>query len=210
MKSVTSQGQSASLRVTDIKQYIYCPRVVYFTYVIPLVRPTTGKMDYGKDEHNRVSELEKRRKLRIYGLENGGREFHLRLNSKRLGLSGLLDMAIFTDREIIPVEFKFSTKPPSLNHKYQLTAYAMLLEDHDYLQRAANDERRTRLVRRGFVHLIPLKRSYEIQITQSMRDFVKKLLMEIRSMIENEMIPNPTRYKRRCTDCEFKKFCADV
>ncbi len=210
MKSVTSQGQSASLRVTDIKQYIYCPRVVYFTYVIPLVRPTTGKMDYGKDEHNRVSELEKRRKLRIYGLENGGREFHLRLNSKRLGLSGLLDMAIFTDREIIPVEFKFSTKPPSLNHKYQLTAYAMLLEDHDYPQRAANDERRTRLVRRAFVHLIPLKRSYEIQITQSMRDFVKKLLMEIRSMIENEMIPNPTRYKRRCTDCEFKKFCADV
>ncbi|MDI6689141.1 MAG: CRISPR-associated protein Cas4 [Actinomycetota bacterium] len=203
MKSVTSPGQSVSLTVTDIKQYIYCPRVVYFTYVIPLIRPTTGKMDYGKGEHERVSELEKRRKLSIYGLENGEREFHLRLNSERLGLSGLLDMAISTDCEIIPVEFKFSTKPPSLNHKYQLTAYTMLLEDRDYLQRAANGKRRTRLVRRGFVHLIPLKRSYEIQITQSMRDFVKKLLMEIRSMIENETMPSRLKENLRLN---FPKF----
>ena len=33
--------------VTDLKQYAYCPRVVYYTYCLPLLRPMTFKMERG-------------------------------------------------------------------------------------------------------------------------------------------------------------------
>ena len=194
-----SRPADIPLTVTDIKQYIYCPRVVYYTYVMPLIRPTTGKMDMGKEDHQKVSQLEKRRSLKSYRLVEGERRFNLRLYSARLGLSGTLDMAIFTKGEIIPVEMKFSTKRPSLNHKYQLTAYAMLIED-TY----------NRAVRRGFIHLIPVKKSFEIEITPNMRRLVKKMLENIRSMILAEAMPMPTRYRKRCVDCEYLKFCSDI
>ena len=38
-------------RVTDLKQYAYCPRIVYYTYIMPSVRPKTFKMDEGKAAH---------------------------------------------------------------------------------------------------------------------------------------------------------------
>ena len=34
-------------RVTDLKQYFYCPRVVYYAYCLPQVRPVTAKMEAG-------------------------------------------------------------------------------------------------------------------------------------------------------------------
>ncbi|MBM4463865.1 MAG: DUF911 domain-containing protein [Chloroflexi bacterium] len=59
---------SLVLTVSDVKQFAYCPRVVYFTYALPRRRPTTYKMKEGKIEHEHVAELEERRSLRAYGL----------------------------------------------------------------------------------------------------------------------------------------------
>ena len=36
-----------NIRVSDIKQYFYCPRVVYHTYYTPVTRPTTHPMQIG-------------------------------------------------------------------------------------------------------------------------------------------------------------------
>jgi CRISPR-associated exonuclease Cas4 len=189
----------ADIRVTDVKQFIYCPRILFYTYSMPLKRITTHKMGFGKEEHQRVSELEERRKLKIYGLDEGEREFHCHLFSPRLGLRGLLDMVIRTKDEIIPVEFKNSEKGPSLNHKYQLTAYALLLEDTYKC-----------IIRRGFIHLIPLKKSLEIEVSPNMRKFTKEILYKIREMVIWQTLPKPTPYRERCVDCEFRKFCGDI
>ncbi len=186
------------LTVSDLKQFIYCPRIIHFTRTLPLKRPTTYKMDEGKLEHEANEEREMRRSLRAYGLSEGERHFAVRLNSERLGLSGLLDMVIVTAHEVIPVEFKNSCGPVALNHKYQLTGYALLVED-----------RWNRNVRRGFVYLIPLKRSHEVVITPNMRQFVKAALEDIRKIIDSEMVPAGTRHKARCIDCEFKNYCLD-
>ena len=187
------------LTVTDVKQYVYCPRIVFFTYCLPLRRPTTYKMEEGKLQHERVEELEHRRSLRAYGLEEGERVFGVRLYSERLELSGLLDMAILTAAEVIPVEFKNSAGKPGLNHKYQLTAYALLCED-----------KWGKPVRRGFFYSIPLKKAHEIAITPGARRFVKKMLAEMREMILNEAMPSPTRHRARCVECEFRRFCGDI
>lgn len=36
------------LRVSDLKQFIYCPRIVYYNYVMPVEKKTTYKMEHGK------------------------------------------------------------------------------------------------------------------------------------------------------------------
>lgn len=188
-----------TLTVSDIKQYTYCPRIVYFTYCLPLRRPLTYKMEEGGLQHEHTAGLERRRSLRAYGLEEGERQFDVRLHSKRMGLSGLLDMVITTRREPIPVEFKYTTGRPGLNHKYQLTAYALLVED-----------KWEKAVRRGFIYLIPLKKALEMPITTNMRRFVLDTIVEIRQMVDKEIMPDATRHRERCRDCEFINFCGDV
>ena len=187
------------LIVSDVKQYVYCPRIVYFTACRQLRRPVTYKMVEGQLEHEDVETKEHRRSLRAYGIENGERHFATRLRSERLGLSGVLDMIIVTPTEAIPVEFKNTSALPGLNHKYQLTAYALLVE-----------ERWSKPIRRGFVYLIPVKRAIEIEITPSMRSFVLHVLDDIRAMVLSERMPEPTRQVGRCVDCEFKNYCGDV
>ncbi|MBZ4653891.1 MAG: CRISPR-associated protein Cas4 [Bacillota bacterium] len=187
------------LRVTDVKQYIYCPRIIYFTYVCPVEKKITRKMEYGKEEHLELDRLEKRRTFKRYSLSEGERRFHQYLRSERLGLEGKLDMHIISEGEYFPVEFKHTRKGPSLNHKYQLVSYAMLLEDYY-----------NKPVRYGFLYLIPEKRPYPIEITPNARIFVKELLEKIREIILKERIPRPNQHKGRCTDCEYRNYCGDV
>ena len=187
------------LRVTDVKQYIYCQRIIYFTYVCPVEKKITRKMEYGKEEHLVLDRLEKRRTFKRYNLSEGERRFHQYLRSERLGLEGKLDMHIISEGEYFPVEFKHTNKGPALNHKYQLVSYAMLLEDFY-----------GKPVRCGFLYLTANKRVYPIEITPNARTFVKEILEKIREIIAKERMPGPNRHKGRCTDCEYRNYCGDV
>jgi len=187
------------LRVSDIKQFIYCPRVVYYQYVLPVDRKITRKMENGREEHIELDRLEKRRKLKRYGLAEGERKFHTRLYSPRLELEGILDMHIVTDKGLFPVEFKHTGCAVSLNHKYQLAAYAMLLEDHF-----------NTIVRCGFVYLSLCGEVVTVDITPAMRLYVRQIIEKIHRMIDDQVMPGAARRKNRCTDCEYRRFCGDV
>jgi CRISPR-associated exonuclease Cas4 len=113
------------LKVSDVKQFLYCPRVVYFTYVMPVHRKVTRKMEYGKEEHLELERLEKRRGFRSYDLSSGERRYRTKLYSERLGMEGVLDMHIMCGSGCFPVEFKHTSRRPGLNHKYQLVCYAI-------------------------------------------------------------------------------------
>lgn len=186
------------LTVTDVRQHVYCPRIPYYRYILPLERPVTAKMDLGKEEHEITSAKEARRTLKAYGIKEGERRFGVDLYSESLGLRGKIDMVIFTPHEVIPVEYKMAAEI-GLHHKYQLTAYAMLAE-HTF----------GGTVSRAFAYLTPAKKAREIPITPAMRAHVKKILGELHASIENERLPRPTPHRKRCTDCEYRRFCGDV
>jgi len=196
MKAVKEQ---IHLTVSDVKQFFYCPRVVFYTYCLHIKRPTTYKMKEGSLEHDAIAEKEERRSLRAYGLADGERQFNISLYSERLALTGKLDMIILSKGEVIPVDFKNTSGNAGLNHKYQLTGYALMLED---LWRNP--------VRRGFIYLVPQKKAQQVLITDNMRLFFKQTLAKIRRMIEDESLPPAVRRKAYCTDCEFLNFCNDV
>lgn len=186
-----------TLTVTDLKNWAYCPRVVYYTTFLAR-RPTTFKMDDGRARHAHTTELEERRSLRAYGLREGERRYHVHLRSERLGLSGLLDMVIVTADEAIPVEFK-TTGGVSQNHRVQLAAYAALVA-----------EAGPRPVRRGYIYLIPARRAQRVDVTPEMTATVERMLAEARQCLIGETKPPPTEVRQRCRDCEFRRYCADL
>lgn len=187
------------LKVSDVKQFLYCPRVVYFTYVMPVHRKVTRKMEYGKEEHLELERLERRRGFRSYDLSEGERRYRTKLCSERLGVEGVLDMHIMCGSGCFPVEFKNTSRHPGLNHKYQLVCYAMLLED-EY----------GKPVRHGYLYLIPGKRVHVVEMTPNARTFVRKTLGRIKMMIARESFPPAPGRPARCFECEYRNYCADV
>lgn len=188
------------LRVSDLKQWFYCPRVIFWTYCLPVQKRTTYKMEQGRTQHEVLSALERRRKLKEYGLSGGTRRFHVSLRSERLGLSGLLDLLIVTeDGRYLPVEFKFTTGAVSRNHRYQLAGYALLVE-----------ETYGTTVEEAFIYRIPLKRVTRLTITPALKRRALAALQEMQVMLHAERMPPPTPQRAKCADCEFRRYCADV
>lgn len=187
------------LRVSDLKQFVYCPRVVFYNYVMPVEKKTTFKMEYGKIAEDEIDRLENRRKLKRYGLSGGKREFHKQLYSDKYGLSGKIDLLIKTADSYYPVDFKHTTSNLHKNHLYQLLGYAIILED------AYNCN-----VDKGFVYLIPKEGAVVFDLTGELKEETKNMLDNIRNMIHCQQIPPPVKLQAKCLDCEYHNFCGDV
>ncbi len=188
-----------TINVTDIKQYIYCPRIIFYTYCQPVKKKNTFKMNFGKEQHDIVDQLEKRRTLKRYDLDHGEKLFKHRVFSKKYALSGKLDMLVKKERELIPIEMKYTLSRPGLNHKYQLAAYMIILEDVYQMP-----------VRKGIIHIIPKKDSYSYKNTDSLREKVKEIIFNIRQMISDERYPKKVLGWKKCKDCEYQNYCGDI
>ena len=187
------------LVVSDLRQYAYCPRIVFYRYCWPDVRPTTYLMEAGKEAHEDEAGREQRRGLRAYGLTDGERSFDVWLEDEALGVCGKLDMAIAQDGEVIPVEHKNSPGRMGRHVTLQLAAYGVLLS------RAAGIP-----VTRGFVYHIPQRKAREILLPLDLQQETLGLLGVIRWMVVEERMPPPTAARERCGICEFHRFCNDV
>lgn len=188
-----------ALRVSDLKQYHYCPRVVYYQYVMPVDKAVTYKMEKGKAAQEVLEALEQRRKLRAYGLKEGTRRFNWWVRSAPLGLSGKMDMAIDTGDRIYPVDFKFTRGRPHRNHLFQLAGYALILE-----------ETLRRPVTEGFIYLIPQKDAVILEMTEQIKAECLETLATIREMISLERFPGPPTTRTKCADCEYQNYCRDI
>lgn len=186
------------LRVTDVKQHVYCPRIPYWTYLVPIEKRLPPKVEYGAADHALLARLEQRRTLRAYGLTEGQRRFHVRLTSAALGLTAVLDALLETDGERIPVEYKDTLGGVRMNHRIQLAAYGMMLREEPGPP-----------VRRGLVFIIPEERVVSVRLNASLEGIVRRSLKEIRETLQTELLPPPADRWAKCRDCEYLRFCGD-
>ena len=191
------------IRVADIRQYAYCPRVVYHEYCFGRMRPSTYKMQHGLEAEDFVEELEKRRSLREYGVTEGVRHFHVALTSRQLGCTALIDLVVESNqggqRKLIPVDFKMSRREPGRHQRLQLACYGMMLEESWGAP-----------AMEGILYLIPLRRAVHVGLDKRLRRDAERMLAEIRETLLSEHMPAATPHRSRCVDCEFRRFCNDV
>lgn len=195
-------GNKPSFSVTDLKQWVYCPRILYYYYCLPDVRPTTYAMQIGIESGRHEVRREERRTLRPYGIDSGEREYNVRVESNYLGLRGEIDMVITTTGdpagEVIPVDFKMSRRAGP-HFKLQLAAYAVILEEVRHCK-----------VDRAFLYYIPLRRAECVHIDGKLRRTLMATIGDMGKMLNREEIPPPTPHVRKCAACEFRRFCNDV
>lgn len=212
-----------SVRVSDLRQYTFCARVIWHRVVMGEPTRETPKMKMGRDAEAALARLEKRRRLRRYGLEGATRRFDVTLESERLGLHGVCDLVLDVPARVetwprtgdvvleglrpvertlparsYPVEIKTTRGGVGAHHVVQLAAYAMLLEESGAS------------VERGFVLLLPEDRVVAVRIGREERDAVLRTHDEIARMIDRQRFPPPTRWRSFCPDCEYVNFCGDV
>ena len=167
--------------VTDLRQYQYCPRIIYFTYVQPVPRRITRLMKFGEERHFENEALEPRRVIKKYGLDQGRKVFREYLVSEKLGLTGKLDLSIHADEAVFPVEFKFSSEPePRANYLGQLAGYALLMEEKYQLR-----------VELGFFYLIPFKKIVPVRITDAEKRKVLICLEKMRALVAGRAFRRP-------------------
>jgi CRISPR-associated exonuclease Cas4 len=189
------------LRVSDLRQWTYCPRVVWWTHVCPVGKLESFKMRQGLLKERRLQRLQKRRTLRSFGFPGsvGGIECNVQLFSPRLQLTGRLDMLIRWGAGRFPVEIKYTRGPARLNHRLQLAGYALLLEEEYGVP-----------VPHGYVVRLPDDTVDRVQIDAPLRDLTLKTMDALRNMLCEERMPPASPILARCADCEYRLFCGDI
>lgn len=185
-----------ALEVSDLKQYAYCPRVVYYRYRFPDFRPETYKMQSGNAAHERARANIRRRPPRR--LPQGQYHYEKALYAPNLRLVGRIDLLIETPEGLVVVDYKNARKSRP-NWKDQVVAYALLAEE--VLQRP---------VVAAYLYLIPLRQLEAVTLTTKRKNAVRDRIGQIIAEIEAERQPPPTPRRARCTDCEYRRFCNDL
>jgi CRISPR-associated exonuclease Cas4 len=187
------------VNVNDVKQWAYCPRVVYYQRLYPAAASPTPKMEMGHNYQHKIRELLPRRSLRPYGFVKPRLEFERWLDDPVLGLQGKADLILYVLGRAAVVDFKFTSSGLTSNIKLQLTAYSLLVEARMTLRPTV-----------AFMLRIPDNQLIPLEIDQQLRDETTKIIHDIRTMLRSERLPPPTANRRRCVDCEFANLCADI
>lgn len=188
-----------TIPVTDLKQWVYCPRIVYYRRVAPVVGKATFKMKEAHAAQDLVEGLEMRRTLTRYGLTSAVRRFGVWMNDAEVGLSGKADLVLEAETEVYVVDFKLTSGDVGENHRMQLAGYSMLAER--YYGREA---------RRAFLYRIPDGRVFDVEIGPELRCTVEVSVRDMNRMADEAALPDPTSVRGRCVECEYANYCADI
>ena len=192
-------NQDQAIPTTELKQWLYCSRIVYYHRVSGLYPPMTRKMQEALKAQDQFERLEVRRSLEKYGLHDAKREFGVTLSCPGVGLSGRIDLVVSNDKHASIVDFKLTASEPGANLHLQLAAYGLMVE-----------EARGLPVNTVFIYRIPDDRLFPIDLTIDLRKSVLDTIASIRALDNAAMFPEPTPVRGRCEECEFANFCADI
>jgi len=200
----TSDVVETFVSVTDVKHYIYCPRLIYFDHVLHAAPIFGSQQEEGKEQHEDYVRKELRRKDAVYyspDFISAEKLLFTVLSSSSLELRGNVDCIIRTVRgEYIPVDYKNMVSNGGrawMDHKYQLVAYALLIEENFGT-----------VVKRGFINYIPEASILELEITPTMKAYVKRVLGHIKRIIGEGQLPPIRVSESKCTGgCGHKQTC---
>ena len=188
---------SFSVPVNLIRQWCYCPRVVYYLELTEFSVKHPAWVKQGMSYHNREELLWARRGLSRFGLTDGSKHHSVAMADENLGIHGIADMIIETADAIYPVEFKLSVGSKKRGDILQLVAYAMLAQTH--FQKSCI-----------MSFLVGKDGSLcNVKINESKIQQVSKAVTDIRTMLTRGYKPESSATTAQCGICEYINFCND-
>jgi len=168
--------------VSALNEFVYCPRRFYYQHYHDEIGTPYELVD-GRSKHEKQS-------------QRGGWITERYFRAAELNLHGKIDL-IESDGDVLtPVERKRAESGQYFpSDEVQLAGYCMLLE-------AAIGEP----VNVGYIYLYETDERYAIQITESHRETVHKIIDKIRSL-SVDSIPPLTDNPKKCEACSAREYC---
>jgi CRISPR-associated exonuclease Cas4 len=199
LASWSSEGP-ASLTVTDVMEYLFCPRFIYFLHCleIPQHEEKRSKVRIGREAHHarettNISYL--RHDLGVQRKEAG-----VYLTSEHLPVRGIVDEVLFLDDgTAAPLDYKFAEDKDTLfrTHRFQSVLYGMMIE-----------ERYEVPVKRGYLCYLRSNNAVrEVPITPKARADAESVVDAILEITEYGYYPRAAASRRRCIDCCYRHLC---
>jgi CRISPR-associated exonuclease Cas4 len=185
--------------VTELKQWVYCERIVYYHRLMPGIGQPTFKMKEAIAAQDLIETLEMRRGLQAYGFEGARRRFGVWLSDVKMGLSAKTDLILEASDGVAVVDFKLTSGELGENHRMQLAGYSMLAEAAYSLPSQV-----------AFLYRIPDSQVFAVEITPELRGAVITAISRIREMEREQWCPPATTVRGRCIECEYANYCGDI
>lgn len=185
--------------VSDIVQYFYCPRKVYYLKVLGAPFVAKLKMMRGSSEDEKEKRrLEERKSVYGFAPSEVFQIIHdLCLEDTKVGIAGQLDTLLeLKDGEFVPVDSKFTEDVIVHRHyKKQLIAYSLLV-----------DSSFDTIVTRGVIYFTKQKKPFVVPIASEDKIALLKDLDKIRSILSGETVPRKVS-ESKCGYCEVARYC---
>jgi CRISPR-associated exonuclease Cas4 len=183
---------------SQIIEYLYCPRYTFFEYVlcIPQYEEKFYKVNKGREIHNLKLEQNKDYLRKKIGAQNKWLDQYLGIP----GLRGKIDEVLqLQNNTYAPLDYKFALWNDKVyeTYKQQLSCYAVLIEENFKGP-----------VNKGFlIYTRSKNKIIEVEISQKDKEVIKKSMLNMSEIIENNRYPKATSYKKRCVNCTYRNIC---
>jgi CRISPR-associated exonuclease Cas4 len=192
---------SEMITVSDVVEYMYCPRFVYFERVlgIPQHEEKREKVIIGRNIHELKEKINKGYIRKSINAKS--KYIDVYLSSKKYRIVGVVDEVVeLGDGSYSPLDYKFAEFKNKLfkTHKYQSVLYGLLIKDNFDVK-----------VKRGYVVYVRSGNLVkEIEFKKKDFDDAVAFVNLIFDIIENEEFPDNIKVnKRKCIDCCYKNLC---
>lgn len=184
------------LTATDLMNYLYDPRIIYFVHVMKIPQATTTKELEGRKKYEEFKKKSKRNKI-IRELPRLPKLYNIYLVSETNKFATKLDCVAFNEvkNEAYPIQVKYGTKPRVLyrSQKFQIVMEAMLVEEKIGYK-----------VPFGFVKFLKSGDFVKVWITEKSKNELLQIFREIESIIREEKLPKATPYKKKIIDSCYR------
>lgn len=187
-----------SITPSEIIQYLYCPRFIYFEKVlgIPQYEEKSYKAMKGRHLHDSKQKMNKDYLRKKIGVTEKYQEQYLTNQMLRGKVDEVL---VLNDGTAAPLDYKFAQYKDRVfnTYKTQLACYAILIEDNF-----------NRSVDRGYlVYTRSKSKLIQVDLQESFKNGVKEKAREIIKIIDKNYFPEATSYKKRCIECTYRNIC---
>lgn len=187
-----------SLTPSQIIQFQYCPRFIYFEYVlrVPQYEEKYFKVNRGREVHRQKAQQNMEYTRKRLGVVRK----HINQYLTNDWLRGEVDEVLeLKDGYAAPLDYKFAVYKEKVYNTYktQLYCYALLIA-HNYGV----------LVKKGYlVYTRSKNKVVEVPIGASELEVIKQCEAEIRQILLTQRFPKGTKFKKRCLTCTYRNIC---
>lgn len=193
----TEANMETYLRINELKNYLYCPRISFYTLCLRIDRETDLSRA-GITEEQVTKHRMQRRRQALHAVKSGTRHFDVPVVSHQFQLVGRLDETVETSEGLYLVDYK-DTERDYGYWTLQMLAYQLCMEEAG------------RRVAGVYIYTIPTRQYHEIHPNQTgdLRR-LEGVLQHLRRMVEEEICPPPVDQIGKCRSCQYARFCNDI